>query len=200
MAIVLKKSVYFPIPRTASEWTRTVLLNCCNVVCEIHGTTDPSSMTVGNGIKKFTFIRHPVTWFQSLYSLYKKRESDRNYTKNFRIIVQDVDLTDFDSFIDGFLSFKMKHFSIDKTNLYRLSSWNYYVDVITKQCDYIGRQEMLKGDLIRMLNEIGEGYDLNAILNEEPTNVSPKRNPISEKAREKIIKECEERMERFGYI
>ena len=186
MAIILKNSVYFKITRCGSEWIRTVLYDACNVVAEVNGTTMADAMTIPPTTKCFTFIRHPITWHQSLYQLHLRRIAEGNMTKGFITFKQMLDYTSIDTFIETLFRFPVNYYS------------NYVNDKLMV-CKHVGKQENLCEDLIRILREVGEEFDEDKIRATAPINVSVPHDPVSHPISGMIQFRYSKLMRKFGY-
>ena len=187
MAIILKRSVYFKITRTGSNWVRNALYRACEVVAEIKGTTEPSVMILPTETKSFTFIRHPVTWHQSMYSLYTKRVDSKNMSKGFSNMLSTVSLVHFRAFVETFLQY----------NRY----YRNYIDGIARTSTFVGRQENLADDLVDILRKSGENFDERVLRETTPSNVSSKRRRKKEDSMAvKLITDAySDLMEKYGY-
>ena len=161
MAIILPKSVYFKITRCGSEWIRTCLYDACHVIAEVNGTTRSDEMTIPKSTPCFTFVRHPITWHQSLYQLHLKRIAEGNMTKGFMTFKNMIDYETFDTFINTLFSMPVSYYS------------NYVNDKLTV-CKFVGHQENLCEDFINILKTIGEEFDEDKIRATKPINLSIK--------------------------
>lgn len=132
----------------------------------------------------FCFVRHPLTWYRSYWiyrTMLKKRwsvracELDRKYVNASKSIGRPVkgkecNQDDFERFLKIAIGFPRPFLS-----------WMY--SGFTKDCEFVGKQEALKKDIIHIFNSVGEEYDKNIIKTIAPQNIAGqkfKRFKISE--------------------
>ena len=157
----MPNSVFFHIPKTGGVWVRQAVSKSGVKYIQYQPavTNAPLGLEkwhIGPDIFKqhgkdtslfsFTFVRHPLTWYQS-YFAYRMKNGwrtdfilDNTYQSD---DFNDLVSVHLDEFPDGFVSRMYKMFlgeNIDKI-------------------DYIGRQENLSNDVITAMDMAGETYD-----------------------------------------
>lgn len=160
MAILLPKSVFVHLPKTGGVWVESVLQEAGLVRGhlghrhakgpDINGSTEFQQRAIS-----FTFVRHPLHWYQS-YWAYKVREQWNDANNEFDSVVQS---DSFIQFLDNVMSFFPGYFS-------------GVVDRFTSGVTFVGKQERLVPDLILALTLAGEDFDASVIRSKPPLNVS----------------------------
>ena len=207
MAIILPKSVFFHIPKTGGNWVRQAIGNSGTIPWTIYAPeiehhltlqTDhipPSHMNT-EGKFTFTFVRNPLTWYQSFWR-YRRMEA-----KDGQTMWRDAFILDEKCKAETFN--KMVVNSIEKfPEGFITSLYQEFVGKDLKKVDFIGKQENLENDFIIALNKAGETFNEEAIRKTAKVNVS---NPLwgkeceyDSKVKERV-KEIEKwTFEMFGY-
>ena len=194
MAIRTDKSVFFHIPKTGGIWAKEAirrtglpyhrcrdravghkeLRNELNLERE-HSI--PANMWPKDveGLFSFCFVRHPLTWYQSIWRF---RKSYQVLNTKFPVDRNWVD--DYDLFVNNMLDAYPKGFV---TELFQ-----YYVGENLDIVNYIGKQESLADDLVKALTLAGETFDEKALRATKPFNKS-RRFPavLSEKTQDRVL-------------
>lgn len=153
MAIILPKSIFFHVPKTGGTWVTVVLKDIfkdryqdykpspkheLNLRFE-HITPKDSEDRIFKDRKSFGFVRNPIDWYTSFWKYRMKNNWDNNFvldrecrSTNLEIFVRNC----LDKYPEGFVSTLFKEF--------------------TEDLDFVGKQENLKNDLLRFLEQSGE--------------------------------------------
>lgn len=180
MAARIDHSMFFHIPRTGGNWVMESLKHACPKYKKLEvyqgeqvlfdGIHTPPTKMDTEGYKTFTFVRHPLTWYQSIYKFYSQ---DTNW-----IIEEDHPLRasfsyDFGRFIDKMLEIAP----------------GYYSDIVKEfeQVDFVGRLEEQPFALADALDFCGEEYDFDKFWHEH-VNTSVAKRPVEyTKAQEEAL-------------
>ena len=111
------------------------------------------------GLFSVCFIRHPLSWYKSIWDYKKNPVSRGRYPPDIYWV------PDYDDFVTGLLDAYPGGFV---TKLYQ-----YYTDV-----DFVGRLEHLADDLVTALTLAGETFDEEALRASGPRNVSKKSTAV----------------------
>jgi hypothetical protein len=172
MALLLNNSVFIHTPKTAGQWVTEAITNSgisVEQIGVIHTSPDEikSDPRIKNIHHMFTFVRHPLTWYQSMWShqmdegwdaidaiewfsqpwmeKWKPFTECRSY--NFQKFVKNC----LNCFPDGWVS-----------SLYK---------AYTNGCTFIGRHENIVNDLERALFAAGEICSIEKLQETKPRNV-----------------------------
>jgi len=146
MALLLNNNMMFiHIPKTGGNWITEVLKinNLINrALPEKHDTPEiiKSKYPNINPIKKFCFIRNPITWYESWFQ-YATMKNWRNWGKHKWHPCKRLNGLG-DKAFNKFIENVIKHCPSYLSNLYSL---------YTKDCDFVGKQEDLEKDLVKTL-------------------------------------------------
>lgn len=196
MAVRINKGIFIHIPKVAGTWIRAVLKHTGLFIEELCHPHDPIHIIERERGKQnvpyFCFVRHPESWIISIWAqwnsspVYRKR--NEHFVKQGRVwsyyryspMMLDFIREDLDETVDilttkycGFIS-----------RLYHEYSYG---------CDYVGKQEDLGEELLRVLRALGESVTPSmgdAILSFPAKNMAPGENAVklSRKARNKMRK------------
>ena len=142
MALVLPKSIFFHVGRTAGHFVRSAVRQMSIPTYEVGAFHDwPSSIALSEAEKKrlhFCFVRHPIAWLRSYWCLQMQSGWSSD---SYSVVAQSDCFAEFlekliEAFPDGPVSQVFAPFVM--------------------QCDQVGRQEDLKRDLLRILTKAGE--------------------------------------------
>lgn len=173
MALQLPNSQYFHIPRTGGFWVRKAITAGgvpTNELAQVgerfysgvqhhfkRGTIlhiMPEDIAQ-HGHKRFTFVRHPVSW---LVSYFWHRY---NYGWNMQDTMDaKCNADDALTFLENYVKFAAGSYT-DLVKLY-------------DGVDFVGRTEYLEDDLVEILIKCGEQFDEDKLRAVEPYNVSDK--------------------------
>jgi len=173
MAYLLSKSVFIHIPKTAGQWVASTLDNAGLVVDTIgavHASPDEIKQEVAFRERDFlfTFVRHPVSWYQSMWAHRVDEEwepiDDPEWFSPEWIgfWAEFTDRCRSDSF-EGFVRNCVKH--------YPEGFVSTLFDAYTNGCDFVGKQESVIEDLCRALDLAGENYDMTRLGKTKAKNV-----------------------------
>jgi len=170
MVVILPKSVFFHVPKAGGTWVTQVLLEGVKGAYKIepdikakddfNGIHLPTNRMSWKGKSKFIFIRHPLSWYQSIWKYHNTHQE--------RWFPDPENKNDFYKYCPGtnfalFMDKVMKYFP---TGYY-----NQVLDAFLDGADIVGKQENLKNDLENILKKIGEDVEPLA-LDIPATNVS----------------------------
>jgi hypothetical protein len=161
-------------------------MNLVQNIAAIHYPPKKFKHFIGNR-KYFTFVRNPVTWYQSRWSGKFARDNHPVKLKNqpgFEL-ADDTELNDFQFWVANVL---------DRTNLTKI--YETYCD----GCDFIGRTENLSTDLIAALTTSGETFDPKFARSTQRKNEGVALDRwYTKPLLKKVIESNHEIMDRFGY-
>lgn len=181
----LPKSRFIHFPKTGGWW-------CCYAMIDAGIPIQQASTDIRGGHAGhyfgdpekplFGFVRHPYTWYQSLFQYLQ----DIDWV--FHPLARSETLEEFVQ--------KVRNY---RTTLLPMSDW---VDQLFGfGVASIGRYETLPADLVRILTELGEEFDVKKITAMSHTYINPslvweQRTP----AAEQLIRETDNHIfDRFGY-
>ena len=202
MAVILSDydAVFFHIPKTGGCWVEEALKNSglktewaetCNCVSARHAIP---SQVKGEFEYQFTFIRHPLAWYKSVWQYVKQNNATADEydmvqsaarLRSWHPYQSAVQLMhdDFDKFVRRMV----KHNSGFLSWMYRI-----YIGPRTHRLtELVGRTESLADDLVTVLNVIGCQFDEQKLRNTPRVNVSKVPAPKMTKELEKIIIQSE---------
>lgn len=177
MAVYTKRVIVYHIPKTGGTWVKAALRNAgiryraARTMPDqhpfnlrtAHSTPDNTRIRYNKAeLLSITFVRHPVEWYRSYWAYIMREGAGRDG----RFPATRFKNDDFNVFVNGILDAHPGGFV---TQLYQ-----YYTGVDCDKVDFIGWQENLAGDLLRVLRMAGEDFDERALLETPPERVSPK--------------------------
>lgn len=174
----LTKSIFLHIPKTGGQWVKESLRSSAKVVKEYKGHQyHVAHARDMEGMFKFTFIRHPLSWYQSYYVY----ASSHGWEEHWRIANHDLGINhlksdNFNVFMDRVLEERPHFFS---------KVMNERIQI----ADYVGRQENLDSDLIKALRLADEPFDEDKICSMLRVNVSASVPEYSTYIRECVLKQ-----------
>ena len=174
MALILPNSIFFHIPKCAGTWIRKAIKNSeiptnegCAIIPHdefptiihniIHST--PENFNT-QGRFSFTFIRHPLTFYQSYWG-FKMKQAKNNKPQSDEVWVK-CGSDDFENFMWKLLEYR--------------GGWvtQIYKTYALGKVDFIGKQENVVDDLIKALTLAGETFS------EHKIRTTPRINTSSE--------------------
>lgn len=197
MSILLPNSIFIHIPKTGGSWVTEALTNCGLMTGEeINYTSlkhEPAENVQHYHKPCFTFIRNPLTWYQSRWSSpYHRSRYFRNDTYHELDAITRKQLYNF----QAWLTYVFKTTPTRKSIVGRFYTAQYQN---TKNIIF-GRYENLTEDLIRILKSLGESFDEKCIRNLSSVNERVTNNRYYTK---NLLFEAIEReqvtMNKFGY-
>ena len=222
MAVLLKQdAVFLHIPKTGGTWVVEVLAALGLLRCKFSTKHSDMQRTLHTAryyplrwletaalrgplwqrrvvrAYKFCFVRHPLRWYESYWKFSVQREWQRWGIKRGRQRWHPNgplnELADAD-----FIRFMRKVAKRQPGNVSRMFSW-----YATSDCDFVGRQETLSDDLIRVLKDIGATFDEDRVRHWPRANETTKSiaDPEwDEELRETVERQEEEALVRYGYV
>jgi hypothetical protein len=163
----------------------------------------PHARLVEQASFRFCFVRHPVRWYESYWSYQWggagghgawKSWGDRNdpiYQSHPTTVLNGTKDADFNGFVRKVIA-KRPGFVTELYGLYTQAG-----------IGFIGKQENLVEDLIRVLRVLNVKYDEDQIRNRPPTNVSPRpKSPIvwDDELRREVERLEYAALIRYGYL
>lgn len=175
MAIKTDRSIFFHIPKTGGIWVKTAMKAAglrysatSNVtgshpfnLKRAHATPDIVVPRALDGRLSFTFVRRPVAWYRSYWSFRSRKGARRDekfpadglWSDNFDQFVNNL----LDAYPGGFVS----------------TLFQYYTGENGEKVGFVGTQENLVDDLVKVLHLADEDFDEAALRATAPTNRSP---------------------------
>lgn len=201
---ILSKSKFIHIPKCGGTAIQSVLWRIGCIKDDYQSFTQPqfghlyaSQMPEDKRIN-FTFVRNPITWWQSWYWWNKLQPLSRFNS-------QELKTKSFDEWIDQYGQFWLGMFT---THVKRYFGEDENFPTNNK-VTLVGKSENLYVDLKNILNEIGETYDASAmdmvikneiLLPDSHTNIQKyDRESISLESKKIIYQTEKEIFDRFGY-
>lgn len=207
MAYLLKNSVFIHTPKTAGQWVAAALDHAgliVDTIGPVHASPDEivSTPAVNEREFTFTFVRHPASWYQSMWSHQMDEGWDAIddpewFTPRWVEFWAEFTKTCRSNSFDQFVRNCIDHYPSG------LVSGLY--ETYTSECDFVGRQEYLSTDLQIALDKAGERYNPARLLSTQPRNVrgqKPRRKSATGYTRdliELVYKTEVNTIERYGY-
>lgn len=157
MALATNKCIFLHIPKCSGMWIRHVFKVCGIPHHEIgeHHSHFPylsrfNTTEFYNKHYIFTFVRHPLTWYQSRWAFRVKHGWKAQHPLDYNCASND-----FHAFMENVFKYKPNGWV----------TWEYlnYIDEVPKKIDFVGRTENLIDDVIFALNAAGEVFNENAV-------------------------------------
>ncbi len=222
MAVLLKTdAVFLHIPKTGGMWVRKVLEDLDLVQCRFSSKHADMERVLhcakhypGRYLQavakagplwqhrvrrafKFCFIRHPLAWYES-YWAYMCGRGWNQWGKNSLGLsrwhptaeLDDLGAPDFDRFVRNVM---------DKSPGYVSRMYGWYA---TPEIDFVGRQECLADDLVKVLRRLDVVFDESRVRALAPVNTSDRSSsrPVwDENLRREVEKLEAQALNRFGY-
>ena len=174
-ATLLSKSVFIHVPKTGGTWTCNVLktMGLIEKKIRFHPHLDQIKEQWGNDLFFFAFVRHPLTWWQSLWSHRVRANWSRSDIKATKDLeewlapINELKDSDFNVFMRKVLQKHPGHYS------------NYFEQFtgVDNEVDYIGRFESLREDLVSALVSANESFSKSTIMSYEPIRQANKSHP-----------------------
>jgi len=157
MACALTKTIFLEVPRTGSGHNRWLFKGLGILKRKIgHNHALPEELEeygVYRKFKKFCFVRSPDTWYKSFWA----HRMTHGWLTRMKgdALIYDLDFyCEHDKF-DGFMKEVMKK--------YPNGFLGEFFPKYTEACDFVGRYENLKPDVLRALIMFDEYYDKEVI-------------------------------------
>ena len=190
MALLLPRSIYFHIPKTAGNWVVKAIGNAGIVARKIG---DPKLMAhdlpwqfPDDGRTRFAFVRHPVNWYASFWG-YRMGEGWRKDT----LLDIKCKSMNFNDFMEKVFKYCPSHVS----QMYEL----WFGSPKHPTIRVYGKQENLVDDLVKILKNCGEIFNEDLLRETPPENVSEEKPEISDELKKRIIASEKRAIERFNY-
>ncbi|KKW39725.1 hypothetical protein A2454_01280 [Candidatus Peribacteria bacterium RIFOXYC2_FULL_55_14] len=174
MALLLPHSVFYHIPKTGGSWVRGAIQKAGIPTNEV-GVLGPVDMPLIDSrglflhatpqavplqMFAFTFVRNPLSWYQSHWAYCTKNKRWNEHNPFERQCASD----NFHQFLRNALTY----FPGGVSNMYR----GYLGEEYTLPGGFVGRQERLVEDLILALRMAGETFDETSIRRTPPANLA----------------------------
>jgi hypothetical protein len=213
MAIILTNSIFIHIPKCGGTWVKESLQNANLIKVKTPGSTKHASLVELRpkmpelllSKKPFTFVRNPVTWWQSRWSDPYHRKHyfmdpiphSEKWCPNIKwfnaetMMRNDEQFEDFNKYMAWILEWRPAFYS------------EYFRFMTNVKKIAIGKYENLAGDLIEILYRLGENFDAQLIketkiINESDPKLKDKRYYTYENLK-KLIEVEKKTMEQYGY-
>lgn len=166
MALATDRSVFLHIPKTAGMFVRAVF-DACGIAYEELGHQHAHFPQILQGKPKeffekrflFTFVRHPLTWYQSRWAFRVKKGWITAHPIDFYCASND-----FRTFVRNVLAY-------EPTGWYSREC-RTFIDSAPRKLDFIGHSENALEDCILALQLAGEKFDPATIRNMPRVNDS----------------------------
>lgn len=148
------------MPKTGGTWVKSILTETGLAIGEL-GSVHSKGPDIINETEfqkraiSFTFVRHPLTWYQSYWS-YKMKVQWNDPDNEFDRKVKSENFNDF-------LRNVISHFPG-----YLSGAFDRFTEGVT----FVGKQERLVSDLLLVLTLAGETFDPMRIRSAKPINVA----------------------------
>ena len=161
-ALILEQCQIIHIPKCGGKWVQRALEAGGVRFTEWHIAHDPRPHP---DLPIVTFVRHPLTWWQSLWRYWMERDGKIP----FRIGAFDLAPLfrgEFNAFMEAVLRARPGY-----------CSWLFeeFTGPPDGEIGFIGKQEMLAADLLRALERFGVEHDAGRIATTLPYHVTDKR-------------------------
>ncbi len=192
MAVILKNgAIFLRVPKTGSNWVVSVLREAGLVRCSLghrHNNIDrllaPNTRSLGRKCEYyfkrslyfrirprpfiFCFVRHPLAWYESYFRYksglaisWKPDGDERDFLAwHPNSPLNNLDHSTFNAFMRSVQEYKPGYVS---------ELFNYYT---SHPVDFVGKQETLQEDLVRVLDLMGLDYDPEIVRAHPRMNVS----------------------------
>jgi len=179
MAIIMEKAIFFHMPKTGGSWVRIALRRATMVLAEINRHLTPREVR-HNNLYTFTFVRHPLTFYQSFWA-YKMRSGWKS---------------------EGIDTFRNDDFNLFVSNVVEQApGWcSRMMDRhIGHKMKFIGKCENIVDDTVTALKNAGQKFDQKILVETPPENVSYELPEYDRKIAEKVMKVEDCLIKRFNY-
>jgi hypothetical protein len=165
MALILPKSMFLHIPKTGGIWVRNAIKKADIDTFEYGEQHSHFDELLKYRDKQFyenrfifTFIRHPLSWYQSRWAFRMKHGWQMRHPLDFNCASNN-----FCEFVKNCIEYKPAGWV----------SWLYgsFINKVPGEV-FVGKQENLSGDLISALHDAGEIFDEQLITDTDRANVS----------------------------
>ncbi len=190
--LILKNACFIHFPKTGGHWVRQALV-AAGVPFEDYndkGAHIGIAECPCNDKFRFSFVRHPVSFFKSYWQF---KMTDGWDEDNWF----DMDCKRRNLNFAGFIELASTQYAGGYG-----STISYVLGSGSDEIEFIGRYENLADDLITALKLAGEDFDESKIRSIKPCNVSNKHKfPVAytEDMKRKLINAERDMMRRFGY-
>jgi len=193
MALILKGgAVFLHIPKTGGNWVTAVLreaglakgglghkhadmsrliapINHHKSLARAHATVHRIKSKLEPKPYMFCFVRHPLKWYQSWFKYMTQPK------RNWRNWGQEKDMFDWhpNAALNGCGDEDFNQFVRNVNQKRPGYVTEMFAGYAQPQCDFIGKQESLREDLVRVLQELNLNFDEDFIMNFKETGVSP---------------------------
>ena len=157
MALVTDRSIFLHVPKCAGLWIRHAFKVCKIKHYELGDQHSHFPYLLNlkpiDFFKErfiFTFVRHPLTWYQSRWAFRVKHGWRAQHPLDYNCASNN-----FHTFIENMIAYKPNGWV----------TWEYrnYIDEVPGGIKYVGKMENLTDDLIKILNLAGEQFSEKAI-------------------------------------
>ncbi len=157
--VLLPNATFLHIPKTGGQWVRKALVRACPEAQDLErdkGSRHAITADIKNLENPFCFVRHPLTWYQSYWSM-----RSENNSWDIGVPIDSICRSDnFEHFIERVLE---RYEGVG--NIYPLfQNW-------LNHCNMVGKMEDLPYSLILILDIVEQEYDFGAIMALQRVNV-----------------------------
>jgi hypothetical protein len=173
VALLLPHSVFIHVPKTAGQWVAEALENAgveTEPLGPVHASPDEvlEDRRCGSRPVVFTFVRDPLTWYQSMWAHRMDEEwepiDDPEWFSQAWIDV-------WEDFTRSTRSDRFEDFVENALERYPRGFVSSLYARYTSGCTHIGRQETIVDDVVRILELAGEEFDGERLARTKPKNV-----------------------------
>lgn len=157
-SLVLPRSQFLHVPKTGGNWVSRVLSKLFPDAQRMQKRHTGLADAPRPELFTFTFVRHPLTWYQSYFSY--KRLVGWDDQNEWDLLVR---CESFAEFVDRAVTITPGYYS---------KMLRRYVGSDGIEVDFVGRFELLHTDLICALEEAGESFSRERLLAVPPVNQS----------------------------
>ena len=188
--VLLPRATFLHIPKTGGQWVRKALVRACPETRDMEkdfGFRHAIAKNIKDLENPFCFVRHPLTWYQSYWSMRSENNAWDMEMEIDRVCRSD----NFEHFIEHILETYG-----DTGNIYPLfQGWAIH-------CSMIGKMEDLPYSLILILDIVEQEYNFGAVmaLQRVNTSTSYKDKAIYGPGQvDRLLRMEREAIEKFGY-
>ena len=190
MPVYLKNSVFLHVPKTGGIWVAKTLTTCVKVLRDNKDKHKAHIMPdIDEDMGCFAFVRHPVSWIESLYN--QRKRKGWNWQQDIKL-ERECQARSLECFINNIS---------DREGIIE-DCFDHYIGKYKNKNNFIvGKTEHLSADLINILRTFEEKFDEKRIRARAKNKENTHRHtePLPKGAREKIYNSQRGFYDRYNY-